>query len=290
MNIEDPKIIVALISAGVSVATVLLSFLLKSWFERNFIIFKLEAEHRYDQKKKIKEVIAKNKTQLLEAAETLNHRLWNFLENYKKDWHRISDLKNLPDNYYFASFTYRILAFFAWVRKVETDMVFLDTTIATRKDLDFIKFLRLFTQIMCDVVLFKGLDYDHYYATDHFFQNDFIHMCKCCWKDDGVISYSEFKNNTNECLEECKHMAEFLNGLNPNENRLRWDRLQSLHLVLLMFLSAYGYDFQRTGRRKMKILISKFPRPIKTIDNLRLMLERIHLKKQKEVKQVLAIL
>jgi hypothetical protein len=79
---DDIKITVALISAAVSIVTVLLSFLLKAWFERHFVIFKLEAEHQYEQKKQLKGVIVKNKTSLLDAAESLNHRFWNFSANY----------------------------------------------------------------------------------------------------------------------------------------------------------------------------------------------------------------
>lgn len=144
MNIEDPKIIAALISAFVSILTVLLALFLKAWFERHFLIFKLEAEHHYEQKKRVKEVIAKHKTQLLDSSETLNHRLWNFADNYKHNWHKIKDINTLTNHYYLASFSYRILAFFAWVRKIESEMVYLDTTIASRKDLNLIKFLRIF--------------------------------------------------------------------------------------------------------------------------------------------------
>lgn len=290
MNLEDPKIIAALISAVVSIVTVLLAFLLKAWFERHFLIFKLEAEHHYEQKKRAKEIIAKHKTQLLDSAETLNHRLWNFAENYKQNWHKIKDINILHNHYYLASFSYRILAFFAWVLKVEREMVYLDTTIASRKDLNLIKFLRIFSQIMCDVVLFEGLLYDDYYATDHFFRNDFENMCECFWKNDGVIPYSDFKNNKKKCIHKTIQMAEFLNGINPEEERFRWDRLQVLHYVLLMFLNTYGYDFQYTDKEKIISLVYKSPRQNKTISNLRHMLSRVNLVPLKGVKRTLEVL
>jgi len=183
----DPKITAALISAAVAILTVLLSFLLKSWFERHFLIFKLEAEHHYNQKKKIKEVIAKNKTSLLNAAESLNHRFWNFSVNYDRGWLTSEDFSDLSRQYYLASFAYRILSFFAWVRRVETQMVFLDATVASSTDINFLKFLRILSQIMCDTLLFKDLDYDDYYATDHFFKNDFnpllSHLHRKCKKN-----------------------------------------------------------------------------------------------------------
>jgi hypothetical protein len=290
MNIQDPRVIAAVISAAVSIVTVLLSFLLKAWFEKHFVMFKLEAEHRYEQKKKIKEVIAKHKSQLLDAAETLNHRLWNFADNYVQNWHEIPDISTLPQQYYLASFTYRMLALFAWIRKIEKEMVYLDTTVASRTDLNFVKFLRVFSQMMCDVVLFKGLPYDNSYATDHFFRNDFDHMCDCFWNDAGVISYSDFKANRDKCLEEATRMVEFLNRMHPDESRFRWDRLQALHYLLLMFLNTYGYDFQYTERAKVKVLVGKSPRPNRTLSNLRHMLSRVYLDQLKQVKQILAAL
>ena len=286
----DPKITVALISAAVSVVTVLLSFLLKTWFERNFLVFKLEAEHRYDQKKKIKEVIAKNKTSLLDAAESLNHRFWNFSINYEKGWHTTNDFSDLSGQYYLASFAYRILSFFAWVRRIETQMVFLDATVASSADINFIKFLRILNQVMCDTVLFKGLDYNDFYATDHFFKNDFNHICECFWKDESVLSYADFKNNSKGCLAQTKPMLAMLSGVGPREDRLRWDRLQALHYLLLMFLNAYGYDFQYTSSKKIKTLVSRSPRANKTVSNLRDMLEEISLARHKEVKKVLKAL
>ncbi|OPY64651.1 MAG: hypothetical protein A4E62_02817 [Syntrophorhabdus sp. PtaU1.Bin002] len=279
-----------LISAGVSIVTVLLSFLLKAWFERYFLIFKLEAEHRYEQKKKIKEVIAKNKTSLLDAAESLNHRLWNFSKNYEKGWHKLSG-KLVPDShYYLASFAYRILSFYAWVRRVEIQMVYLDATVASRDDLNFLKFLRLFEQTMCDTVLFEGLKYNSFYSRDHFFKNNFVHMCECFWKNDEIMSYADFKSNTAGCLEEAEPMVDFLSGMNPEESRLRWDRLQALHYVLLMFLNSYGYEFQRTSIDKIKSLLDSAPRQNKTIRNMESMIEEMSLGKHSEVKRVLETL
>lgn len=287
MDLTDPKMTAALIAAAVSIVTVLLGFLFKAWFERYFLIFRLEAEHRYEQKKKIKGVLAKYKTQLLDSGEALNHRLWNFSENHSEGWHTISEQIDVSKNYYLASFVYRLLGFFAWVRKVESEMVHLDTTIASRNDLDFVKYLRLLTQTFCDVELFKGLEYDKSKAKDHFFRNDFVHMCECFWSDSEIVAYSDFKENKNNCLEEAGPVINYINGLNPDEERLRWDRIQAFHYVLLMFLNTYGYDFQYTHQPKVKKLLLRSPRPNKVIKNLKIMLNRMHLDTQKEAKKVL---
>lgn len=286
MDLNDPKTVAALIAAAVSVVTVLLGFLFKAWFERYFLIFKLESEHRYEQKRKIKEVLARYKTELLNAGETLNHRLWNFSENYKENWHALPPPGGLSKHYYLASFVYRLLAFFAWVRRVETKMVHLDATIASKDDLHFVKFLRLLTHMFCDIELFSGLKYDKSHATDHFFHNNFQHMCECFLHDDDVISFAEFIANKDKCADQSVPMVHFIGGMAPDENRLRWDRLEAFHYVLLMFMNSYGYDFQYTDESKMRELISRQPRPNRVVKNLNVLLSRMHLHRHKEVRKV----
>ena len=290
MNLDDPRIVTALIAAAVSILTVLLGFVLKAWFERYFLIFKLESEHRYEQKKKIKEVLACYKTQLLNAGEALNHRLWNFSENYVEGWHAQQKSNDVAKHYYLASFTYRLLVFFAWTRHIESRMVHLDTTIASKDDLNFVKFLRLLTQIQCDLELFRGLDYDKSYATDHFFHDNFLHMCDCVSNDDKVLSFSDFKENKNSCLDVAAPMVRFIAGMEPDEKRLRWDRLQAFHYVLLMFMNAYGYDFQYTDKAKFDGLVKRQPRPNKVVANLNALISRMHLDRQKEVRKILEAL
>jgi len=286
----DIKILVALISAAVSLVTVLLSFLLKAWFERHFIIFKLESEYEYEQKKKTKEIIAKNKTTLLDAAESLNYRLWNFSENYVNNWHYTEDISTIPKQYYLSSFSYRILSFFALVHKTEKEMIYLDTTVASPTDLYFLKFLKFFTQVMCDDTLYNGLGYDSNVASDHFFRNHLVQMCECFWDKEKLMTFSDYKSDHQDCLQKTIHMPKFINGINPNEDRLRWDRLQSLHFVLIMFLNAFGYDFLYTDSYKIKSLLAKSPRPNKTFSNLTDMMQRMKLDQQKEVKKILPML
>ncbi|QSB41860.1 hypothetical protein JTY93_11205 [Pseudomonas hygromyciniae] len=78
MEFTDPKVQSALIAAAVTIATLLLRAITKPIWERNFHKFKLESDYTYDQRKKVKEAISKHKVPLLNSAESLNHRLWNF--------------------------------------------------------------------------------------------------------------------------------------------------------------------------------------------------------------------
>ncbi len=120
--------------------------------------------------------------------------------------------------------------------------------------------------------------------------SDFNHMCDCFIKGESVVSFDEFKNNSEGCLDQATPMLTMLSGVGPHEERYRWDRLQALHYLLLMFLNSYGYDFQYTTPGKIKKLVSRSSRPNKTVQNLNDMLKEISLSELKEVKNVLKAL
>lgn len=278
---------VVILSGIVSLITSILLFYLKYYGEHNFHIFKLESDHKYNERRKIKEILAKNKIQLLNSCESLNHRLWNLAENYNKGWHAFESSANLNKSYYIFSFGYRLLCVFAWIKKIERDMIYLDTTIATKEDLEFIKFLRLFPQLMCDTRLFSGLEYDSDNATDHFFKNHLEQMSELFIKDGDIISYSEFENKYKDYLSVFP-IFKYLNGISPDEDRFRWDRLQVLHIAIMSFINSYGYDFQYTDNDKLKIILNK-PRLNRLIINYENLLKDFKLDSHKEIKKVLAV-
>ncbi|RLJ69575.1 hypothetical protein [Pedobacter alluvionis] len=247
---------IALLSVVVSVITFLITNYLKNIFENKLLQRKLEIEHKFDQQKKIKEVLAKNKVHLLTACEDLNHRMWNFANCYKEGWLNIKgDFAN--HHYYFHSFAYRFLAVYAWIKKTQKEMIFLDTTIATKNDMEFIKFLKVFPQIFCDLTFLEGKNADGNYADDHFFRNVFELLPDCIILENGIKSFSEYTDavpNLQDCL---KELYVALDGTSPDENRKRWDRLHLLNLTLIIFLNKYGYDFQRTDVKKMEEAVTK---------------------------------
>lgn len=247
---------VALISVIVSVLTFLITAYLKNYFENRLLQRKLETEHKFDQQKQIKEVLAKNKVHLLTACEDLNHRMWNFAKNHKEGWLNVHrDYKN--EHYYFHSFAYRFLAVYAWIKKIQKEMIFLDTTIATNNDLEFIKFSKVFPQIFCDLTFIKGENADGNDDNDHFFRNTFELLPDCIIVDTGIKSFSEYLKDTPHLQERLGKLYLFLDGISPNENRKRWDRLNLLNLTLIIFLNNYGYDFQQTNEIKMEQAISQ---------------------------------
>jgi len=275
----DTRILVAIISSGTSIVIlVIYSLIFKPLWEKYFHVYKLEQEYRYEQRKKIKDILAKNKIQLINSCEQLIYRLWNLCSNYKEEWQCESN------NYYFTSFVYRFLAVCAWVKKTHNEMLFLDSTIATKKDMEFIKFLKLIPQILCDVTLFDGFNYDPNEQKDHFFSNNLDLYCQSIMTNNSVLTYSEFMKKYEKSRDEFEDVCHFIDGISPGEDRLRWDRLQLLNNTLMVFLNAFGYDFQNTSDQKFIGIISK-PRKNRFINNYIKIIEKNRLSNTRDFKR-----
>lgn len=292
IDFTDPRAIAAYVSIAVSIPTVLLTSYIKSLFGRRDLIHRLENEHRYEQIKQIKAVLAKHKSGLIDSAERLNHRLWNFSVNYGHDWHVLKKNSSLADSYYLGSFVHRLAAFFCWVNRTDIEIGFLDTTIASDDDLQFVKFLRIMPQVMCDVVLFKGIAYDNSEATDHFFRDQFDQMMGQLWdaERNQVTLFDDFLAEPELCEVVLNPVVTFIEGMSPSEPRLRWERIQALHIVVMMFLNRFGYKFQYTDIKQIRSLKTEGVGPIRVVDNLKLMLSRVDLDTDSEVKKILSVL
>lgn len=261
---------------------------LKSALDLSSHASKLDKEHEYNQKKKIKEVISKHKVRLIDSAESLNHRMWNFNSNHGNEWH-MQTSEPIENQYYLYSFIYRVLAFFAWCRLTEKNMIYLDSTIANDKDLEFVKFLKLFPQVMCDAALFDGLVYDHSHDKDHFFLNNFQSTLDQLHVDDRVLSFDEFKDKLSNNNIDASSIANFISGLSPEEERLRWFRFQVMHYVLLMFINVYGYDFQHTSVTTIREL-KENNKDNPCLENMKKMIIKFKLNENNEVDAILKIL
>lgn len=276
------KVFPALISAITTVVVFFLTLLSKNYIDTRILSSKLETEHKFDQRKKIKEVLAKHKVHLLSACENLNHRMWNFAKNYEKGWIQIGGNYTV-ENYYLHTFAYRILCLYAWINKIQKEMIFLDTTIATKEDLEFIKFLKVFPQIFCDLTFIEGKNAKGDYAVDHFFRDNFEQLPTCIMSEVELKSYTEFIQNLSFINKDLKSLFEFLDGISPNEKRKRWDRLHFLNLTLIIFLNNYGYDFQQTNEKKIEEILS-IPKTSAHLESYFAVLKEYHLDKNKQVK------
>lgn len=286
MEFTEPKVQSALIAAAVSILTLLLRAVTNPIWERNFHKFKLESNYKYDQRKRVREAISKHKVPLLNSAESLNHRLWNFSKNAPKAWHIQKDGEDISEKYYLLSFCYRFLLFFSICRKIDLELIYLDSTVSTKKDLDFLKYLKLFPQIFSDTEIFKGTDYNHSVATDHFFSDEFRELVRVMSDDDDkTLSYSEFKKKVKE--KEFTNLISYFSGISANHSCLRWQLLNSFHFILMAFLNDYGYDFQKTSKVKILELAQSLP-PNRLIKNACILIERVRLNNNKEVRKAIS--
>jgi hypothetical protein len=267
----EKEIFTALISAGTSIGTVIL---FKPVVDKHLLKFQLKQNYISEQSKKVKEHIAKYKGQLLSSAELLNSRLKNYAKNHNELWLICNgDYINARHMHYVDTTTYRFLAFFANIKIIEKDLIYLDTTISQKVDLRMIKYFRLFHEVMCDVDLFKNFQYDKTYQTDHFFTSPFYNLANNLIENNKVIELDEFLSRKTILLPKIELVYKYFDSISPSENRLRCERLKAFHLILISFLNEYGYDFQRTTAKRqaeLKVSLGDY----KLLDNLEHLVEK----------------
>lgn len=288
--LTTPQAIAAIVAAITSLVTLLLTILTKNFIEKRLLTFKLDTEHKFEQRKNIKSVLASNKAHLLNACENLDNRLWNFNHPDHYKWLRVDGDYNNSEFYYFHSFIYRILSVYAWRQKIEAELIHLDTTIATKEDIEFVKFMKFYGKIFTDTDFFKEFSNDFRYQKDHIFKNNFDELYLCVKKGNEIISYNDYVESIPTlCQDKLLFFYKFLDGINPNEDRLRWQWFQILKMLNIAFLNSYGYDFQQTSEEKIKIAMET-PIKSKLYGNFIFLLKEHKLDKQKEIKRLIKIL
>lgn len=270
----EKEIITALISAGTSVVTVIL---FKPIVDKHLLKFQLKQNYKAEQSKKVKEHIAMHKGQLLASAELLNNRLKNFAKNYNEPW-LVTNGEYTNVNHYTDTTVYRFLAFFAEIKLIEKDLIYLDATISQKIDLRMIKYFRLFHEVMCDVDLFNDFNYDKTFPTDHFFTTPFYNLSNSLIVENKVIDLDKFLLEKRTIVNKISIVYKFFDSINPNESRLRCERLKAFHLILIAFLNEYGYDYQKTSKEK-QLFIKQNLGGYKLLDNLKHLIAKFKLDK-----------
>ena len=234
----------ALATSLITVAHSLFGTPFKYWLEKEALRNRLATEYEYIQRKNLRELIGKYQGLMLEAAEALNHRLWNLYSNQDKGWLDVNG-NYTGVNYYHSSFVYRFLNFLALARDFESAAVLIDSRIAEEKDLDFVKFVKAFAWATCEVALFEDVGYDNKYAKDHFFRDWLRRICDSCIRDGRFLGHEELQSVILR-NSDFHNVFWFFDGLKKGEGRFRWDRLVTLHLLLLAFVNNFGYDMQES--------------------------------------------
>ncbi len=263
----------ALVSTGVSY-----------WFKRRETRDTAEVEYEYQQRKKLRELIGRHHGRLLNAANSMNYRLWNLYENHQKGWLSTNG-DFAKTGYYFRSSVYRFLNVGAMVRQLEAEAVLLDTRIARRSDFIFLNYASALHWVMTDAALTEGLPYDSVHQTDHFFSDLFRQYCDGCLRDGSFIGIEEFSKllDGDSGLDDVLH---YFDGLTRDETRLRWDRLVAFHLLILAFINSFGYKRQYTGQQQF-VDAAKQIRNLRVLENLIIWLPRHDLRNDAEAKKII---
>ena len=280
----EEGLMAAVVAALTSVITVFLSNKYKPKVEKEIQIQKVEIENTYEQIREIKKTLSQHKVHLINAAVSLKKRLKNLAKNYCKDLHSVNqDYLNI-NNYYFQSTVYRVLRLYAWIKVLEDRLIYLDTTlaVATPEDLYFIKYIKAIWSTLQETSLVSELDSEAKIEDDLIFRDTLDEMTMWMIEDGRVLSFSEFKSRLGENIDKVRRLCEFVEGVSPEEGRLRWDRLYCQRLLLTSFINSYGYDFQHDNRKaiigyldqmkKMEAL-TMLPNFIKYLDSYKLSAE-----------------
>jgi hypothetical protein len=256
---------------------------IKYWLEKRALRNKLATEYEYEQRKHLRELVGRYQGRMLEAAESLNHRLWNLYTNQDKGW--LNACGNYKDcGYYLPSFVYRFLNFYALARQFESEAIIIDSRIAEKKDLDFVKFAKALAWAICDVALFDKIDYDARLPTDHFFRDRLREICDSCMTEDGFLKHEELKSLLLD-TPGFDAVFRFFDRLNRSEKRLRWSRLVTIHLLLLAFVNSFGYDMQESTPQQF-VEVARQANNSQVLRNLLAWLPKLGLQKNASAKLI----
>ncbi|QZT36685.1 hypothetical protein K5X82_15760 [Halosquirtibacter xylanolyticus] len=262
------------------ISTNALTLGLKVAFDRFSLNHKLKKEFYFEQKKQIKQEIAKTKTPLLNSCEELNYRLWNFNINIGKNWHKtpMSDWAS-SDVYYLRSYVYRLLVFFYWILKTEKDLTHYDATIADKKDLNYLMYIKTFKNIFCDTILLKSLNYDANSDENHFYKNNLqLYADYVKGDNDDVIDFDTFSDKIKNDLSSIEKVFKYINDISNNDDNKNLNVIRCFHLILIKFLSSYGHDYHKTEYKKLNRLLIDYYKKIKIKDEFIEFLKRNKMK------------
>lgn len=262
MSQADGTIWAALIAAGTSVLVSIFTLFaavintpLKYWLQKKSLRDRLAVEYEYKQRNKVRNLISRYRGLLVETADILSKRFWNLYENESAGWLNVSGDYSSELNYYFRSSVLRFLTLMSNAHAFEKEVLFIDERVAEKEDFDFLHLVKAWSWVLCDVQLFKGIVYDHNHAKDHFFHDSLRRVCSACFVDGKQLS-SEDLGSLLGCDSRFDQVCRYFDGLCRQEQRLRWDRLVCLHLLVMLFLNEFGYASQKSTKSEFKKVAS----------------------------------
>jgi hypothetical protein len=266
-----------------ALVSAIVSAVVSYYFRRREARHKLAVEYEYEQRKKLRDLIGRYHGRLLQACNSLNYRFWNLYANAGAPWLK-SDGDYKHPGYYLLSFVHRFLAVFSFIRQFENEAIYVDGRIAEKKDFIFLNYIEAIRWVMTDVALFDGVLYDFSHQRDHFFADNFRQYCDECAVEGRLITYEELQDRV-EGVRSLDPVLRFFDSLQPAEDRLRWDRLVALHLLLMAFVNSFGYEPQYSSQDRFESAAGQVRRQ-RILENLVDWLPRHGLGEDKESRRI----
>ena len=250
--------VASLLASVVTLCATVINTPLKYWLDKKSIKDKLNLDYEQVQRTRIRDLVLKYRGLALESAEALDHRFWNLYKNDPDNWLDVAP--PFENHYYFQSWIYRIMKLLSIARAFEQEALFIDPRLAEEYDYDFVHLLKSWSWVVCDVSLYEGINYDHSRQKDHVFRDTLREMCEELWIDGKFVSRKQFRAvlSGDELL---MPICRLFLGLKSSEARLRWDRLVCLHLLVLVFLSQFGYESQQPTDEQMRKIAALIKEP-----------------------------
>lgn len=245
------NIIVSIITAAV---TAILTTIIKSYVDDWNYQKKLQKDLDFEQQSKVKTTISKYKGQLINALDSLHNRL-KFLA--RPEGQEMLNSGTAEEKYDIRMSTlYRFLSSFAWIQKINDELIHFDPTKAHEDDLIMMKFFRVFPHVFQDKEMEEGMT-NAGNPDSLILRNTFEETYKCMLNDKGVDSYTEFLKNYPKNKSQIEAVEKYFTDFKPSEESTRWERVYTFHLLIMGFLNKFGYDFQQTEEKKIKEYIER---------------------------------
>jgi hypothetical protein len=153
-----------------SIVLLVLGEMGKVLFEPLFHKWTLKSNYKFDQRRKLKDELALHKGKLLNSAEQLNYRLLGFNDSIEENWHKVSKEQwfQKKNQYYINSFLFRLLTFGHYLNVTERSVLNIDTQIADKEDIKYLKYVKSMINIFSDGKLHDELEYNRGYVSQLF--------------------------------------------------------------------------------------------------------------------------
>jgi hypothetical protein len=207
----------------------------------------------------------------------------------KGGWHNVfeTEVQN-QKNYYLHSFVYRFLSLYYWIFKIDESIISFDSTIADRKDIEYLKFIKTIKNMFCDTLLLGSFNYDTGIESNHFFKDNFYHYISFVKNNEGIISYNSYLKKIKTNIIEVQPIVKYIVNIKDDMNNINYNILKEFHIILLVFLNLYGHDYQKTEESKIKSLIKDTYKAVRNKDEFKNYIIRCKL--NKELKKYIKLL